>query len=284
MRHFIYAFLLCCSSLEAEVRELLSFDELTSLVDVDTLVLLDIDDTIIDAPTTLGTAIHSTDLSTRLTGQLDMDRFKSMINRGRVNFYSETKLHPVEPCTPQIISDLQNKGIAVLGLTARSRKRAGFKYFDLITNDNIAAVGVDFTRSKVPNCIVESGKETPSYFFANNIIYSGYTPKGTALEAFLKDSNWKPKRVLFVDDQRRHVKTVDEAMERANIPCLAMYYLRADHNHPPLDPVIGAIQLRALFTGSALLSEEEALLIKQANPHRDENYYLKPLIDWINQE
>ncbi len=88
---------------------------------------------------------------------------------------------------------------------------------------------------------------------------------------------------MFVDDQKRHAKTVDEAMQRENIPCLSMYYLRADENHPPLDPVIGAIQVRALFIGSALLTDEEAMRIKKANPERDTDYYLQPLVDWVNQ-
>lgn len=284
MRGLIFALVLCYSGLQAEVRELISFDELTSLIDSDTLVLLDIDDTIIDVPTTLGTAIHSSDISQRLRDRVAIDRVVRMLARVRVNFYSETELQPVEPCTSQIVADLQNKGITVLGLTARSKKRAGFKYFDFVTNDNVAAVGVDFNRSKIPSSIVKSGKETAEYFFANNIIYTDRTPKGLALEAFLKDSNWKPKRVLFVDDQPRHAKSVNEAMERANIPCLSMYYLRADHNHPPFDPVIGAIQLRAFLTGNALLTEEEASRIKAANPDRDADYYFKPLIDWIHQE
>ncbi len=159
MRRIIFALLMLCSGLQAELQELHSFAELESLVDSDTLVLLDLDDTIIDVTTTLGTAHHGADLFKRLHERIGRERLSTIINRLRVHFYSEAKLCPVESCAPQIIANLQNKGIPVLGLTARSRTRAGFKYFDLITEDNVAAVDVDFTRSKLPDTVVESGTD-----------------------------------------------------------------------------------------------------------------------------
>lgn len=226
----------------AEVREIKQMTEIEPAIDDQTLVVFDIDNTLLEPVHMLGSDQwfdHLVDQGKKVR-RLSEDKAiaEAVVIWNRVQ--EDVVVRPVEAETPALIKRLQARNVRVIALTARSSGAAA------VTERQLRAIGVDLGRNPLPRPAVRpKQKQDTSQPWVGAILFLGENQsKGEALTGVLRSLPQPPTKVVFVDDKARHTKSVDQAMARLKIPVVAFRYGAADARVAAFDPAIVAVQLR----------------------------------------
>jgi len=158
----------------------------------------------------------------------------------------------VEPDTARIIRELQDRGVTVLGLTARP----------LVIVDRtlaqLASVGVNLDRRPVA-----SGDFFVDVYrtarFKGGVLFVGENNKGEMLKAIYSQLGRDlPPVVKFFDDKRYHVENMDAALSGTGVRHTSYRYGAADPRVKSFDPVLGDYQWGVFKATGQILSDEEA--------------------------
>lgn len=236
----------------AQIIESRRMADILSLVNTATLVIFDLDNTILEAGQTVG----SDQWFEHRIGQLksaglaaDEAVAQTVVEWQAVNFAGRVRL--VESSTPELIRSLQEQGIPTMGLTARP---ATFMNQSL---RQLKKLGVDFTRQTLTDKTLSiQGKEKAA--FKQGLMSVGGNNKGSILVALLKEVGFVPERVVFVDDKIKNVTHVDVALEAEHIPSFAFRYGAADAKVKAFDAALADFQLEYFFNHGKVLTDSQA--------------------------
>jgi hypothetical protein len=221
MRALPLALLLLASGARAEVREIKSMSEIAADIRPTTLLVFDIDNTLVEPVGNIGSDQWYDYVVTALRRDgLVAEAAEAKAGELWTRTLGKVKVKPVEDLTPILVREEQKRGVKILALTARGPEDAAATFAQL------KAIGLDLEKSAV------AGKDmpfSPKGLYSRGVYFVGDGPdKGTALLAFLEKVGLRPTRVVFVDDKPRHAKNVDAAMTAVGIPCVAFRYGAAD--------------------------------------------------------
>jgi Protein of unknown function (DUF2608) len=171
----------------------------------------------------------------------------------------------LDPQFKAIIDDLHTRNIPTIALTAVKPKSMG-QIQDMVEwrIRHLKKLGIDFskphfTRMEFP----QFRGRGPAPVFENGILFSGDYPKGEVLVAFLKRMNWFPHTVLFIDDCKSYIDTVERALTRFSTPChLSFYYQAVDILPDQFDPKIAQFQFKKLIQEEQWISDREVKAMK----------------------
>ncbi len=238
MRGWIYSLGFFVSSLSfADVSFIHSIKEMKSHTEEkeNILVVFDIDDTltILSDP-----AFHSTNFKIH-----HANAFKEMMSslnpRERHLAFTmpllTTASDLIEIDASQVIDELQNRGVKTIALTAAMGGEIEGVSIEDRRIAELNRVGIDFSRS-FPDIseMIFSGFKAPMIgrgpFFKLGVILANENDKGDVLVAFLKNIEWKPDLILFVDDRIEHIHAVQRAIRDfyPEIECRGFHY-QTDH-------------------------------------------------------
>ena len=188
----------------------------------DLLVIFDIDNTIAITPTPLGSdqwfyAMKKTFVETGTTNQEAID----LLLPQYIHIQRNTWLIPVEKNTISVIHTLQKQGVSVIALTARS--------FELAhrTIEQLHHMGIYFTKTDPYECPITYGNKKPGIYI-DGIIFSGNYDKGEMLINWLKQSKYRPKKIIFIDDKLKNLHSVEKALHNRDYPFIGIRYGYAD--------------------------------------------------------
>lgn len=214
------ALLLPALGARAEVREIKSMSEIVSEVRPTTLLVFDLDNTVIEPVGNIGSdQWYDYALTALRRDGLDEAAAEKEAGALWTRMLGVVKVKPVEELTPRLLREKQKRGLKLLALTGRGSEDAAATFAQL------KAIGLDLSSSAV---------SPDNFSFGNNSLYSrgvffvGDGDKGKALLALLEKIKLRPTRVVYVDDKPRHAKAVDAAMTAAGIPCVAFRYGASD--------------------------------------------------------
>jgi hypothetical protein len=188
----------------------------------DTLVMFDLDNTLITPPahSDLGSdqwfyALFQRELKEGLTEQEAINTILPLYKQviAYIDFVA------VEHDTSVVVSSLQKRGISVIGLTARSLDLARR------TVEQLAHIGIIFDKTDPEECPIKYGTGKPALYLGG-IIFTGNYSKGEVVAAWLKQIDYKPKKIIFIDDKLKNVVSVEQALCKRNFP---FYGLRYDY-------------------------------------------------------
>lgn len=286
------ALLFVLSSLHAHIVETHQISEIVSEIDKETLVLFDLDETTLTTTTTLGTSAWWTYFTDKFSANRSLSKKEthrltplvmSIVHR----IMQATNPKTVEPETTQLIHSLQEQGITVIALTGRCMKAPWNPYFAEFTRDQLKELGINFEKSLWPEQIVFDPAHPPTNY-AYGVVFSNFQPKGPVLVQFLQELNFRPKKIVMVDDLNEFLNSVDQSMAEENIPFVGFRYGHLDPHILKFDPMIGNIQLQKLLKENQLLSDEEAAEIKQEllkqNPIHNPDFYLEELLNELRDQ
>lgn len=257
----------------ADIVEIQHLEELPSFLKEGALVLVDVDQTLIEPNTYLGSDNWWKGVKQTLAlMQVSPERVANLEGSVGALIFSKLRYHPLEATTTQVIADMQNQGYAVLGCTARPA------HWGAITSKGLKQAGIDFEAFSFLENKEQAGK---SFHYSHAILFSSHRPKGPALAEFLEKNDIHPKSVVLVDDKLAHLKSVEESLASLNIPFTGLHYRYAESHPEPYDSVAAAIQLRSFLTGGGFLSNEQALTLKNAQPEKCLKDYLGLFFSWI---
>jgi hypothetical protein len=210
-----------------EIIEINTIDQVYKYLDQDdynpeTLVILDIDNTLLMPPTDLGSdqwfyAMYQRYLA---KGYNKQDAVYAVLPVYK-QVILETDFVPVEKETVSLVKKLQNKNVTVIGLTARS--------LDLCyrTIEQLDKVGIRFDVSNPHECPIKYGTDKPA-LYVDGIIFCGNYNKGEVLVSWLKQIDYQPSKVIFVDDKLKNVKSVERALHKRDFPFYGLRYANLD--------------------------------------------------------
>ena len=95
--------------------------------------------------------------------------------------------------------------------------------------------------------------------FEKGIVFSGKQSKGEALGYFLKNVvKWKPKKIIFVDDNTDYLKSVSYMCEENSIEFIGFQYLAEVFNQDKeINPEIAKTQIKILDEKQIWLQDNE---------------------------
>lgn len=266
---------------QAKIVETHCFADVLREIDQDTLVLFDIDDTLINTTSMLGNTPWWRYFIPRvLNAGLPLDKVRPEINAVIQKILRQVPMGLIDPSASEIIRRLQNQGVMTFALTARCIKADYMIAADHGTHEHLKSVGIDFTLTPLSKYV----DTNTSRFFSYGIIFTDYQEKGPFLKAFLDNLDLRPAKIVFIDDNIKQVKSVENVAELMGIPYTGFRYGKLDYFHEKFDPLIVNIQLEMLIKKDQVLSDEEAGKIARMNLGLESDYFINELIQgWQNK-
>ena len=218
---------LLASALHAEVREIKYMAEIVPSLDTSTLLIFDIDNTLLEPVGNIGSDqwYYYVAKAARRDGLSNQDADAAADAAWRRTL-ATVKVKPVEALTPGLARAQQERGVTVMALTARGAED------ESDTLRQFKEAGLDLTaRPAAPGRMILPKAELGTAqdgVFSSGVMLMGDGDKGKALLGFLKKIGRKPARVVFVDDKEKNVKNVDAALTAAGVQILAFRYGATD--------------------------------------------------------
>ena len=192
MRVLFFLFLIIQSYIWPIIKELPSLSELEQYANNETLVVFDLDNTIIRPKQMLGSdewfwfyfnkkIAEYGDRQRALEEVLPLWRAIQIISA----------MQYVEPCTQQVVGDLQKKGIPVIVLTTRDHAFAD------VSIQQLCSLQLDFSKTAPIKNFVELHK-MPLVRYEKGILFADNHHKGEVLLHFLQQHSLQPKKVIFI--------------------------------------------------------------------------------------
>lgn len=206
----------------AELREIASIKEIQPKLEPGTLVVFDVDNTLLQPAGNLGSDQwydYLIKAIARDDAKLTPEQAEAKAGAVWSRTLAAVTPVPVEGLEPAFVAAIQKRGLKVMALTAREPGHAE------VTFKQLKAAGYDLAAN------APYGKEyrrKDGGLYSRGVYLAGEGDKGVFLAGFLKAAGLKPKAVVFVDDKLHHAKAVDAALAAAGIPVAAFRYGGAD--------------------------------------------------------
>lgn len=207
----------------AEVRETANLQDLEREWIPGTLVCFDLDNTLIRAEQMLGSDQWFDDLTDGFiaAGMAEQQATDKAYDIW-FSFQGISRFMPVQSDGPAVVRRFQDRGAHVMGLTARPSQYAS------LTSSQLTSIGIDLRRSAPGGAPLELHlKDTARY--ENGILFVGeHNSKGEAMKAFLNATGLKPVKIIFADDKKKHVATMEKVFGYGPVAYVGYRYGGAD--------------------------------------------------------
>lgn len=253
-------FIFFTSALSAQIIETKHFHEVEAYAAEETLLILDIDDTLLIPVQMLGCdewflSRMNYYKNQGLTSKESLE--KSLAEWEAVRHL--TKMEIVEKGSEKIVESLQNQGYLVMGLTTQGLALATRTHQQL--NEN----GVDLGQGAPSKQDHYFSIDGHGVLYRNGILFTSGTHKGKALFALLDQIGLAPKCIVFLNDKESHLKSVESAAEERGIAFVGLRYGYSDARKAAFKKEIADYQF-SHSTFAHLLSDSEALINLEKKP------------------
>lgn len=198
-------------------------------VNNDTIVIFDIDDTLLQATKYIGSQTFEKhmQISFRKNGLSK----KEAINKADIiwtKLQNITHINTVETETINVLRELSNKNIKTMGLTARPAKIIE------LTTKQLNTIKISLNLNPIYDNEIWLSN---SSCYIDGVLYAGsFKHKGKALIRFLDKIKYNTKEILFIDDSFHHCKDVKEELNKKNIVCTCIHYTAAKEKFASISP------------------------------------------------
>lgn len=249
-------FLFVCS-LHAKIIETKHFKEILNYVEANTLVLLDIDDTLMIPVQTLGTDVwfqaRLKHYRTTLDSETALD--KTLAEWEAIRHLTDMKI--VEEGTETIVRKLQRKNTIVMGLTTQGLALTTRTINQLKNLD----IDLALTSPSEEDFYFINGRE--GVLYRKGILFTAGTSKGDALLTLLDKMAYQPKSIVFINDKASHLLDVEASAQSRNIKFTGLRYSYSDERVAQYNPEVAETQWKNSTLGQILSDEEARLKINE---------------------
>jgi hypothetical protein len=221
-----------------------------------TLVVFDVDN-VISAPSDLIGRPKARDIRRAIFKEYEQKYGKERVEHIHALYMMKGNGALVEPAIKEIIVELQQKNIATIALTAKATEKFGDIQDPMEWRiSRLKQQGIVFTFKNLDKRILwcdEAG-------FEAGIIFSGNQSKGQALQYFLENvACYKPKHIIFVDDNPEYLNSVQEMCSRLKIKFTGFHYKAAVFDQDEeLSIEVARLQLKTLDEQGVWIPDDEA--------------------------
>jgi FMN phosphatase YigB (HAD superfamily) len=185
----------------------------------DTLVIFDLDDTVCHIPGSFVNDAWFTNMinHAKHLGHDDEGALQTVIPHFEQRMNQVTVVDPVEIDTVGVIHSLQQKGIPVIAMTARSTMVAQS------TLEQLSSIGVDFSKTSITPYDISFALKHPAVL-CKGVMFCASNSKGDGLKALLNTMAIPPKKIVFVDDKEKYLRSVMQAAIELGIEFVGIHY------------------------------------------------------------
>jgi hypothetical protein len=242
-----------------------------------TLVILDLDDTLLVPTQTLGSYAWFCYRFKQLQkcGRTPEDAVEKTVAEWEAIRHI-TNMQTVETNTAEIVASLQKQGFTVMGLTTQGLALA------TRTIQQLQRVDIDLIKTAplkedyyfinntptnpnnlVQNGVIGNGVGFQGVLYRGGILFTAATNKATALERFIEHlgSENRPARIIFLNDNVGHLKDAEVGALRLGIPYVGLRYAYSDERVKNFNSEIAEIQFKH-STFQHILSDAEAAALR----------------------
>ncbi len=219
------------------------------------LAVFDLDNTVFRETQTLGTDEWYSHMLHRLQ-QKGMDRMRAadVLEPVNLRIKTQSQMRLLEAGLPAFIKQLQDRGVYVIGLTARHPNLAD------ATIHHLQQLTIHFENSNFPAEALAGHKIAglPNRFlWQGGVAFTDGSPKGLVLRDLIQKTGIMPQQVFAIDDRIQHVHTMVEALLEMRIAGRVIHYLRV-LEELTFNPKIADLQYRAFKRLGRIISDAEA--------------------------
>jgi hypothetical protein len=242
-------------SSSSRIIEIDHFSDLLKYIKPNSLVLLDIDDTLMEAKQTMGTDrwfIWRIDYYKKNGLDPNLAKEKALMDWVSVQCLTEVRL--TEEGTNQIVKRIQDEGFHTMGLTTRGGSLA------TRTTQQLKTIDIDLSRS-APVKEEILFLNPIEVMFKNGALFTSGTHKGKSLFIFLdlikeKFPQNKIEEVVFINDKKSHLSEIKEICEERGVPFIGLRYGYSDERVRNFSEEIAAFQFEQF---GKIISDEDAI-------------------------
>lgn len=257
MKNFIMICAVLCGSLSAEIVEIAYFEEIINHITDDSIILCDIDDTILIPEQMVGSDEWFCGLMQKHKeeGLSSEEALKISLAKWEMVRHV-TSMNLVEPSTASIIQDMQDRGLSVMGLTTQTltlmERTAGHLeengiFFEKATPFEDHTYFTQDRKGKVGGVIHYKG-----------ILFTNGTHKGESFFTLCEKGGYTPKRIIFINDKGTHLREIEESAEKRGIEFVGLRYAYSDAIKADFKMEVAEAQFEGI-PHRKILSNEEAL-------------------------
>lgn len=235
---------LYCKLIETE-----KLDEIFNHLSLDTLVISDIDNTLIETDQHLGSVQWGENLISKLIASGESpEKAHRSIHDHWLAILPNANMRLIDEKTPSIFHQIRQKGVTLMGLTARHPLEASF------THPQLHKVGLHFDYQDGNSH--ETFPLNHAATYDKGILFCGIrNKKSDVLLSYLDKKNYKPKRVIFIDDKWDHVIDLEKALTAHHIDYVGIRLSKTDKRVKEYHDTIADIQWKSF---PSIISDEEA--------------------------
>jgi len=218
------------STLFSEIFEVKHFSEITRYILPETLVLLDIDDTLLIPTQTLGTDVWFIYRLKHYQAQendwlLALD--KALADWEAIRHLTQVKI--VEEGTDKIISQLQKNHVTVMGLTTQGLALA------TRTIHQLNSLHIDLLKT-APSHEDHYFMNQQGVLYRQGILFTSGTVKGMALLKLLDKIDYRPRHIVFINDKEAHLRDVEKSVLAKGMDFIGLRYAYCDERVSHFQP------------------------------------------------
>ena len=247
--------LFLASPLNAEFHEIHSLEEIERYIEEDTLVLLDLDQTVYYIKEHFGSPEWFYLQIDQGLQSGDADR-NSVISNFYPTFAKAQKVCPgilINSTTPSFIKRLQKRGVPIMGLTHRQ------PYLSIATLKQLDSMGIDFRKNLPFSKSFQLEYPHNPTLFHGVLFVADYNDKGEVFMLFFDRLEKTPKQILFVNDKLHNLESLQRALP-SNIEYLGMHFLFHPDKKEPLH--LGAAKIQQETLGKILSDRQAKTLLE----------------------
>lgn len=174
------------------------------------------------------------------------------------------KFQIMDPSGPSLLNMLNECGIPTIGFTSFAMEKS-----DMVPSipdwrsRHLVELGLNFKRGKeIVFSIKEAQNGIVSPSFEKGVLYCGNVyrhdkdNKGKILSLYLDWLDWTPEQVVYIDDMKHPLESVQKELEKRKIPFLGFLYI--PKNLDPIDEKVAKLQYETIINQKRWLSDQEA--------------------------
>lgn len=244
-------FIAIAAIVTASIVETPHFRDIKNYIQPKTLVILDIDDTLMIPKQTLGSDVWFLYRMQQHVAQ-GMDA-NAALERALAEWEAIrhlTEVQIVEEGSASAIAEMQSDKVPIICLTTQGLALATRTIAQL----HMLAIDVTKTAPSKEDHYFMNGQ---GVLYRQGVLFTSGTAKGPALLKLLDVIGYYPERIVFINDKATHLRDVEQSMEARGIEFIGLRYSFSDNRVANFNAEIAEVQWQC-SSFEHLLSDEEA--------------------------
>jgi FMN phosphatase YigB (HAD superfamily) len=229
--------LLTMISLHAKIIQTNTMEEILPYIDEDTWVIFDIDNVLLEPSIQAGRHewfLH--EVEKFMARGVDFQTAEELVGPCWRSFMEICPMRTPEPDIASLIKTIQEKSGASLALTARHPPDS------TLTLRQLEALEIDFSHHAPLFVSFEAAH--PTHWEKGIFFVSWMNSKGIVFRQFIENSDIQPKRIVFIDDTKRHVDSMEQELQKLGIEFFGFHYIKTSER--PFDPKMADKEYREI--------------------------------------